>query len=480
MVDAGLLHGVMAGLVTGSYIALGAIGLGLVYNISKVPNFAHGELLMLGAYFALLVNLPWDDLPIFDRLARENGDPTTIALLVVLFAITFACTLLILYLLGGKKALKGRWWPIDVHPTIALVTHIVAAAGLGLAVAFSTPNLFGGLILATVMLAALTPLLDKVIFERFRAAGATLATMLIVTMGLAFFLRFTAQAYFTGSTRSYEITGNVTIFGTEINFTAFKEFDFFITDDGLTFHVFDTARDVRDTVLVTSYDWISLIVIILGVSIITVGAYWWRARGIGEYEAAQTIGPRIVGGLAGLASLIVLGILLGSSGSIPEDFITGTQIRTSFLRIGILGLAAVLMFALHTLLRETKLGKAMRASSDNLDLAEVTGIDTNRVMMSTWIIAGAFAAVAGVTVGLLFHSIRPTMGFFLLLPMFAAVILGGLRSIYGAILGSYVVGIAMEVGLLQFGLDGVHRVTIAFIVLIIVLLVKPEGLIGGR
>lgn len=476
MVDMGIPHGVMAGIVTGSYIALGAIGLGLVYNISKVPNFAHGELLMLGAYFALIVNLPWT-VPIFERMASEP-DVVNISLVVLLFLVTVGCTLFIVYLLGGWAALRGRWWPIGVPPNVALGVHILAASLLGIVVALSTPGLLGGVILATVVMAALTPLLDKLVFERFRQQGATIATMLIVTMGLAFFLRFTAQAYYSGSTRQYDFDGTITIFGSAINFTQFKEFDFFVTDSGLIFHVFDTG--VREPILIVSYTWVTLGLLIIGVLALGIGAYRLRGRGIGQDEAAQTIGPRLVGASVGIIALLVLGYVLGNDGSIPAEYVTGTQVRTSYLRIGIVLLAAVLMFALHLLLRETKLGKAMRASSDNLDLAEVTGIDTNRVMMSTWIIAGAFAAIAGVTVGMLFHSVRPTMGFFLLLPMFAAVILGGLRSIYGAILGSYVVGIAMEVSMTTFDISGVHRVTIAFAVLILVLLIKPEGLIGGQ
>lgn len=478
MVDPGIPHGVMAGIVTGSYIALGAIGLGLVYNISKVPNFAHGELLMLGAYLALIVNLPWT-LPGIQHLASES-DGATLALVLIVFLVTAGCALTILYLLGGWNTLRGSYWPVRVDGRLAVAVHILAASLLGLFVIHNMPGLFGGLILATVIMAAITPLLDRVVFEQFRVTGATLATLLIVTMGLSFILRFSAQSIFTESTQSYEYSGLINLFGTEINIRQFKELEFFVTDGGVIFNVVDTGLDPSDTIFLLEFTWITLGGVLLGTIVAGWGAYRLRGRGIDANEATQTIGPFIVGIVTGAIALIVLSLGLGSSGSVPSEYVTGTQIRTSYLRLGIVLFTIALMFALHVLLRETKLGKAMRASSDNLDLAEVTGIDTNRVMMSTWVIAGAFAAIAGVVNATIVHAIRPSMGFFLLLPMFAAVILGGLTSIYGAIVGSYIVGIAMEVGMVQLDISSVHRVSLAFAVLIIVLLVRPQGIVGGR
>jgi branched-subunit amino acid ABC-type transport system permease component len=100
-------------------------------------------------------------------------------------------------------------------------------------------------------------------------------------------------------------------------------------------------------------------------------------------------------------------------------------------------------------------------------------------MMSVWIISGLFAAIGGVMLGFLFSSIEINLGFNLLLAMFAGVILGGI-SVYGAILGSYVVGLAMEIGIFAIpGLSATYRIPVAFVVLLLVLLVKPEGIVGG-
>lgn len=477
MVDVGLPHAFFQGLVTGSYIALGAIGLGLVYNIGKVPNFAHGELLMVGAYFALLVNLPWE-LPVFQHLTDEGT--VGLVMLAILFVLTVVSTLGIFYLLGGMQALEGSWWPIDVPGRVALTAHVGFALLLGVFIAFRAPGILAGLILATVLLAAVAPLFDRFLFKHFREGGAELVTMLIVTMGLAFAIRFSMQAWVTGVHRSYTFPRLVDVFGYEVNLFHFKEFDFFFTDAGLVLRIVDTAQRPNVVLGVVEYSWLVVGAILVGTAVAAFGSYHWRGGGRAGYRTAQTLSPRLVGGFAGFGAFALLVTVLAQPGTNPDGFFYATRVRNSYFRLGMIAIAVLLMLGLHVLLRETKLGKAMRASADNLDLAKITGIDTGRVMMTTWIIAGAFAAIAGVFVGMLFHSIRPTMGFFLLLPLFAAVILGGLRSIYGAIIGAYAVGVSMEVGLLTFGLSGVHRPTIAFVVLLLVLLVRPEGIIGGQ
>ena len=477
MVDAGISHAVVNGLVTGSYIALGAIGLGLVYNIAKVPNFAHGELLMVGAYLAAIINIPWA-LPGFASFTTEPEVGFTLG--VIFFLGTAVSTLGVLYLLGGRRALEGRWWPIRTDPRLAIGVHVIAAIGLGLFVMNTAPSLFAGLIVATLVMAAATPVFDKYLFKQFREGGATLATMLIVTMGLAFAIRFGIQAIFGGSVRAYEFPREIAILGFDINISNFKYFDFFFTEGGLTLRVLDTAPDPNVVMFTVEYPWFIFGGILLGTVAASYATYRWQTRGRQDYSTVQTFGPKLVAPLVGIATFGILMVVLSQTGSVPSSTIHETRIRTSYLRLGIILIAIILMVALHILLLETKLGKAMRASADNLDLAKVTGIDTSKVMMTTWIIAGAYAAIGGVMVGMLFHSIRPSMGFFILLPMFAAVILGGLSSIYGAIVGSYVVGIAMEVGLFATGTSGVHRPSIAFLVLLVVLLAKPEGIIGGR
>lgn len=119
-------------------------------------------------------------------------------------------------------------------------------------------------------------------------------------------------------------------------------------------------------------------------------------------------------------------------------------VRLTDNQIGILISVVVVVAAVHILLKYTTLGKSMRATADNYDLARVTGINVQRVIYATWAIGSALAAVGGALLGL-FAVIRPIMGFTLLLPIFAAVILGGIGSAYGAMAGGFLIGIAQEV-----------------------------------
>lgn len=139
--------------------------------------------------------------------------------------------------------------------------------------------------------------------------------------------------------------------------------------------------------------------------------------------------------------------------------------------------AIVLMIAMHLMLQRTKLGKAMRAMADNKDLALVTGIPTERVVRATWVIGGGLAGVAGYFVVLDRGVIGFNLGWFLLLLIFAAVILGGIGSIYGAIAGGLVIGITYNVVLIWIPSD--FNEAAAFALMILVLLYRPDGIFKG-
>jgi len=159
---------------------------------------------------------------------------------------------------------------------------------------------------------------------------------------------------------------------------------------------------------------------------------------------------------------------------------------------GILTLLVGLAFVIsaHVLLKYTNLGKAMRATADNLELAKATGIDTKRVTYAAWVVSCSFASTAGVLLGL-GTAVTPTMGFDVILLIFAAVIVGGIGSPYGAMLGGLLVGLSQEMSVpflvwlerpdvigLQFG--SAYKVAIPFIILIIVLIFRPWGIAGRR
>jgi branched-subunit amino acid ABC-type transport system permease component len=153
-------------------------------------------------------------------------------------------------------------------------------------------------------------------------------------------------------------------------------------------------------------------------------------------------------------------------------------IRVKPDQLFIIALAILLVVLLHLFLRYSKTGKAMRATSDNPSLAQVTGINTERIILWTWVIGASLAAVAGTLTGVENKFVTPELGWQMLLSIFAAVILGGIGNPYGAILGGMIVGISEEVST-AFISTG-YKPAVAFGILILMLLVRPTGLLGRR
>jgi neutral amino acid transport system permease protein len=146
--------------------------------------------------------------------------------------------------------------------------------------------------------------------------------------------------------------------------------------------------------------------------------------------------------------------------------------RTQLLTIVI---GVIVIVATGLMLRYTLLGKRMRALSDDLDLAETAGIDTSRVILYTWIFAGALAGLAGALAGTTL-PLQPELGFTLLLAIFAAVVLGGIGDPFGALAGGMVLGLVTEWSTLF--IDSRWKLAIGFAVLILVLIVRPQGIFG--
>ncbi|MDX6490148.1 MAG: branched-chain amino acid transport system permease protein [Gaiellaceae bacterium] len=143
--------------------------------------------------------------------------------------------------------------------------------------------------------------------------------------------------------------------------------------------------------------------------------------------------------------------------------------------------AAVAIGVVGVFLSRSSLGRTMRALADDRALAAIAGIHVGRVVTYTWIISGLLAGLAGVLAGLVQSSFDPNFGFQLLLPVFAAVVLGGIGSAYGALAGGLVLGLALELSSwpsLFGGVVPVYKPVVAFAILAAALMVRPQGLFG--
>lgn len=144
----------------------------------------------------------------------------------------------------------------------------------------------------------------------------------------------------------------------------------------------------------------------------------------------------------------------------------------------IMASAVIVMLGLHVLLRYTKFGKSQRAVSDSPELARVTGIDSDRIIGLTWLLAGGIAGFSGFILAASVGSFSPTVGFQYLLVVFAAAIVGGIGQPYGAMLGALLVGLATEVSALYVASD--YKLAVAFGLLILTMLVRPRGIIQTK
>lgn len=207
---------------------------------------------------------------------------------------------------------------------------------------------------------------------------------------------------------------------------------------------------------------------------------WLLFRGLRRHGSAIALVIASFGASLAVRNLIVFGF-----GPQPEYFTRDLQIAMPILpglrvtpdQLFVLGLAAALVVALHLFLTRSTLGRAMRATAENPALATLIGIDVRAVVRWTWLIGGGLAAVAGVFLGLTVQ-VRPSMGFDLLLPLFAAAILGGIGSPYGAVLGGVLIGLSQSLAVPLVGSE--YRQAIGFLVMLAVLLWRPQGILGER
>ncbi|MBM2321443.1 MULTISPECIES: branched-chain amino acid ABC transporter permease [Marivita] len=186
----------------------------------------------------------------------------------------------------------------------------------------------------------------------------------------------------------------------------------------------------------------------------------------------------------GVAMIIrnILGLIFGLNPKLySQDIVFAIVVsRDPFLlikpdQVFTLVAALLIMFILHLVLSRTTFGYSLRAVAENPTLAQVSGINLSRMVVLIWLIGGGLAAAAGVFYGLT-NQISPVLGRDLVLPIFAATIVGGIGSIYGAVLGGFLVGLASNLALVI--LPSGYSPAVPFLIILAVLILRPHGLFG--
>lgn len=171
----------------------------------------------------------------------------------------------------------------------------------------------------------------------------------------------------------------------------------------------------------------------------------------------------------------------GQIRSIGLDTLSSLQIgpwRLGTLQFAVLVVGILVIVIVGLALRFTRLGKELRALSDNMALAEVSGIDTVKSVRITWAVAGALAGLAGILYAAAIGSINPNFGITILLSLFASAVLGGIGNAYGALAGGIVLGLSQEWSTLFF--NPRWKPAVGFVILILTLLFMPRGIFGRR
>lgn len=160
-----------------------------------------------------------------------------------------------------------------------------------------------------------------------------------------------------------------------------------------------------------------------------------------------------------------------------QESLTFASVRITPRDLTVIVISGLVLVAVGLMLLRSHTGKAMRAVADNRDLAETSGVDVRRIVLFTWVLAGSLAALGGVLLGVV-ENVNYLMGFRLLLLIFAATILGGLGTAFGAMAGGIIVGLVTEVSTLVSPTE--LKLMWGLAALVIVQLVRPQGIFGRR
>ena len=202
-----------------------------------------------------------------------------------------------------------------------------------------------------------------------------------------------------------------------------------------------------------------------------------RRKGLGLVQLMiVSIGLSLV--LRYIFQMFIGGGTIQLPGSVPQSLELFGSVRLTVIDLASMGTSIVVIVVFAIWLQRSRIGKATRAIADNAQLAAASGIDVDKVVRVVWILSGALAGLGGVLWAYFRPGIKWDMGTGILLLIFAAVILGGLGTAYGALVGALIVGILVEVSSLWIPAD--LKYVAALVILIFILLFRPQGILGRR
>jgi neutral amino acid transport system permease protein len=455
----------VSGLVVGSIYALAGVGLTLVYGILRLANFAHGDFLTLGAYLALyfvaLITLP----------ATQTWGLAAASFLVLLVIADRWLRPLAGRLLGSRWSRRA----LSDAETGALLyaAAAVLALVLGSATAWTFPVAWTWFLVALVAAAAFT---WAVLASTAGAGWSRLAPWTALGVVAALGAHFLVALQTPGG---LSVPGELAVGLAVVAAGALRLQPEAVREPWVMAAL--GGAGIAALFLLASPILLAVTLALVAVATLSVvlDLIMWRpARRKGG--GLVTLLIMAIGLALVLRNVIIIfwgGGLQGFPGVVRRgQEILGTGILITPNQAIVIGITLLVVFLLHFFLQYTKVGKAMRALSDNMDLARVSGIDVDRVILYVWIIGGALVALAGILFGMT-RSFTPNLGWHQLLPIFAAVILGGIGSAYGALAGGFVIGIAMETSV-YFGVPPEYRLAVGFGILILVMIVRPSGIFG--
>ena len=223
--------------------------------------------------------------------------------------------------------------------------------------------------------------------------------------------------------------------------------------------------------------WFAVILTLICTSLVGASINWLVYKPLRSRKASSAVLLIASIALMILINALVLSIWGASVKTIPtiNPVFDALGARITFIQICIIIVSLVLLLALWWLMKQTKLGKAMRAVADNKEVAQTVGINPEKIYTYTFIIGSFLAGVAGILIGIE-QNLFPNMGVSLVVKGFTGAVIGGLVSVPGAVLGSLILGLIENIGI--WWLPSGYKDAIAFVLLFIFLLFRPQGLLG--